>query len=700
MASLNEPQKRAILCGFLDIHRRMSELESLLVPDARPSPFSPHVNDLSPTEAKVVGDYFARIREAMLAHLRECEIALEVRPTSRRWALQCGISFVGITIDELRPEKLRGYGPLEESERLRLLKIHDDLERLIDRVGAYVRQGQGRDLAQRLARLDASPASRATLDLLERITSRWRLVEFRPALDMIIGRIESPTFEVAVFGRVSSGKSSLLNHIAGTDALPVGVTPVTAVPTRLAYGETPGVSIAFAESSPRSISLDQLWEYASEEGNPGNAKHVTSILVRLPSPRLRDGVVLVDTPGIGSLALAGAAESLAYLPRCDLGIVLVDAGSTINQEGLALLRSLYEAGVPAMVLLSKADLLAPGDRARLVDYTREQFRRELGVELPVHPVSIIGSDESLLNQWFDEDLKPLLDRHRSLTEASIRRKIAHLRESVIAVLETLRAKQQGAQVAGRAQVDTDTARRLLDAADEAIRQARGRALSWSEGRRSLTETIPHATAERLIFRESSETDGALVRTIEDALAWRGREALELVNRLQQVLAETIDQLGRAAPVATAEPATIRDYHVGGLPVPDLDRRVANVSATRPWWAGLARPLAVRAAERAIWERHGPEIADVVEFHDRRLEAWVKANVARVVELYEAQATAFREQVRRLTATAGKPDADGDVADLEADLRALREPQRAEPGGLAASWDGNGRTSPSGVPIDP
>ena len=97
-----------------------------------------------------------------------------------------------------------------------------------------------------------------------------------------------PCFEVAVFGRVSSGKSSLLNHIAGLDVLPVGVTPVTAVPTRLEGGKSrrPGL---VSESRPRQIEISQPWEYASEEGNRGNGKHVTAIAVRVPSSRLGPG---------------------------------------------------------------------------------------------------------------------------------------------------------------------------------------------------------------------------------------------------------------------------------------------------------------------------------------------------------------------------------------------------------------------------
>ena len=59
---------------------------------------------------------------------------------------------------------------------------------------------------------------------------------------------------------------------------------------------------------------------------------MTRIVVELPSRGCRDGVVLVDTPGLGSLATSGAAETLAYLPRCDLGVVLIDGGVDVNRR--------------------------------------------------------------------------------------------------------------------------------------------------------------------------------------------------------------------------------------------------------------------------------------------------------------------------------------------------------------------------------
>src|SRR5208337_3740271 len=275
MSQLSQNHRRHILQGFLSVHKRMAELEALLVESATSSPFSQSVKDVSPTECRVVQDHFARIRAAMRAHLDDLGIPLEVRPTSVRWTFETSLMHLQTAVDDMGPKQLAGYGPLDPTGQAAVARIQDDLTRLLERVRAYLRQGLGRDLPARLARLDASGASVKTLAMLEEIIGRWRLVEYRPTLEMIVNRLEKPCFEVVVFGRVSSGKSSLLNHIAGLDVLPVGVTPVTAVPTRLEHGEEATAVVSFSESTPRLIDIKHLGEYASEEGNRGQlpARH-------------------------------------------------------------------------------------------------------------------------------------------------------------------------------------------------------------------------------------------------------------------------------------------------------------------------------------------------------------------------------------------------------------------------------------------
>ena len=221
----------------------------------------------------------------------------------------------------------------------------------------------------RLERLGETGDEVRLLAEIERIITAHGLVEFRGALTMLLDRFETAAFEVGVFGRVSSGKSSLLNYILQTDMLPVGVTPVTAIPTRISHGPVAEAGIEFAEAQPKIIPLSELAEFATEERNPSNKKHVTRIFVKLPAERLREGVTFVDTPGLGSLAVAGAEETIAYLPRCDLGIVLIDASSGLTQDDMVVVQALYQSGATASVLISKADLfgeerLRPNDRVR------------------------------------------------------------------------------------------------------------------------------------------------------------------------------------------------------------------------------------------------------------------------------------------------------------------------------------------------
>jgi hypothetical protein len=78
-----------------------------------------------------------------------------VRQTSLRWGLQCGMTFLSISVAEFSPDRLRGYGAMDAAGASAVVKIQQELDRLIDRVAAYIRQGLGRDLPLRLARLEA-----------------------------------------------------------------------------------------------------------------------------------------------------------------------------------------------------------------------------------------------------------------------------------------------------------------------------------------------------------------------------------------------------------------------------------------------------------------------------------------------------------------------------------------------------------------
>jgi GTP-binding protein EngB required for normal cell division len=463
--SLNSSHKLHLLSSFKYVDELLSDIESVLASSTSKSPFPKYQGDLSPVQIKVVQDYVARIRAQMLQVLKSQGISPPGPRFGAAHSIRVNLEFAEVAFDECRPDALRGYGKVPESLIPELNGLVEEMRSLLRKLSTYLAQDIGQDLQARLQRLEHTSDEIELLKTLERIINERGLVEFRSALSIILDRLESNSFQIAVFGRVSSGKSSLLNHILETDVLPVGVNPITAVPTRIVHSPEPKLMVAYLDRKSEEIEIARLPEFVSEQFNPGNLKHVTRIVVELPSRRLQDGVVFVDTPGLGSLATAGAAETLAYLPQCDLGVVLVDAGSTLSQEDLSTLQSLYGAAIPALLILSKVDLLAPEDRDRSVRYISAQISSQLGLKLSIYPVSTKGGHARLLDEWFAHEIQPLCDRHQELAQQSLRRKIGALRDAVEAALKVR------LEIAGKVPKE---GKRHLRATETQLRKATGK----------------------------------------------------------------------------------------------------------------------------------------------------------------------------------------------------------------------------------
>jgi Dynamin family/Sodium/hydrogen exchanger family len=245
----------------------------------------------------------------------------------------CGVALSTTSVAVVYAVMLDGVGELNG--------VVHELRSLVTGMERYLKHELATDLEKRLLCLEMTGFDVDLLRLLEQIVTRSGLVEFRPRIDALAVRLEDDSFELALFGRVSCGKSSLLNALLNTDVLPVGINPITAVPTKLRYGPELRAAVAFGDGQSAIVSVDELAKLVTEQGNPGNLRNVVRAIVEVPPPRLREGIMLVDTPGLGSLAKRGAAETPAYLPSCDLALLLIDAGATLNEEDIGTLRLLY-----------------------------------------------------------------------------------------------------------------------------------------------------------------------------------------------------------------------------------------------------------------------------------------------------------------------------------------------------------------------
>lgn len=651
---LNESQRLHLLTSCQYADRLLSEIEAILVASQSKSPFPKLKPDLSPAQARVVQDYISRMRAQVVRILDGQGVPIPAPHIGSVHSIRVTLGFVDIAFDECRPKRMAGYGELADNAAIEIAGLVDEMQGIISRLNSYLAQGQSADLEKRLRRLEEAGNDVALVKGLERAINQHGLVEFRPALATIIDRLETDTFEIAVFGRVSSGKSSLLNHIVGQDLLPVGVNPITAVPTRLSYGSAPRATAWFADRKPEQFGIERLAEFVTEQHNPGNIQHVTRIVVELPARRLREGVVYVDTPGLGSLATSGAAETKAYLPRCDLGVVLIDAGSTLTQDDLATIQTLYDAGIPASVLLSKADLLAAADQDRALQYMAEHIRSDLGFELPVHAISVKAEFSDLLDKWLDTEILPLYDRHAELARQSLNRKIGALRLGVEAALKA-RLKRSGPSGQRGAGISISRLRELetaLRTASGRIAQARTECGNMTDALHECADDLIRTAANNLIDTCASGAratgEDRIKNTLELAAAER---AAQIVSAIQEVAGNAGSVLAEAAMALQLENRPEQDELLDVLKnMPRFDLGYFEIEVGPSAVASLlGRRWAAARVERRIRSQAGKQIADAVGIYRRVLQAWVRKTFTELQEQFDGYADAYRAHLDRLLA---------------------------------------------------
>ena len=644
---MNENHQRHLLATFQHVDNLLSEADHILASAGSASPFQEYSQDSTPVQRKVTHDYILRVRETMRRILEDLELPPKPPVSGALWAARNHTAFAGIAVTEIEPEHMLGYGKLSDEDRQTLDRIVAELNSVLNRLNAYLAQGTDADLQTRLQRLEQTNDEVKLLGELERIITAHGLVEFRAVLVLLLERLESTSFEIGVFGRVSSGKSSLLNHLLEQNVLPVGVTPVTAVPTRIGFGSQPQATIEFAEGKQQTIELSRLAEFSTEQQNPGNAKHVTRIHVQVPAKRLHSGVTFVDTPGLGSLATAGGEETIAYLPRCDLGIVLLDAGAALTQEDLVVVQSLYRAGATAMVLVSKADLLALPDRQRMSDYVRQHLLSEVNLELPVHQVSVIGPDARLCTEWFGNTLKPLLESHREATATSLKRKIGLLRETVGDALRARLDAARGPKTTPKTG-DVKQAAEALRGASVILESAEkeGRTLGYNtrELAASALQVVATDIASAWLNGANPAPDTAeiFLASLNRFLAQVGAVFVQSVEEVRGRLTATLEQAHGASGSRRGPPEELPK--AAGLPIMDSSPLGARLTLRRPQLLSLlGRRVLRRFAESKMSAQLADSLSEFFNLAGKRLEQWHNDALAELRDAFDARAGVYHAQ---------------------------------------------------------
>ena len=200
-------------------------------------------------------------------------------------------------------------------------------------------------------------------------------------------KIDSHTFNLVVVGEFKRGKSSAINALIGANLLPIGVIPLTSIATVLFYGEHLAVDVVFENGVRSPIAPESLWGYVTEKGNPHNEKRVREVRIAYPSPWLKSGVQLVDTPGIGSVYRHNTDVAYHFLPKADAVLFLLSVDQPVGQTEFEFLKQVNEYAGKIFFLLNKTDLLDESDLQESVAFSSKVLAEAMGKPVPVFAVS-------------------------------------------------------------------------------------------------------------------------------------------------------------------------------------------------------------------------------------------------------------------------------------------------------------------------
>lgn len=208
----------------------------------------------------------------------------------------------------------------------------------------------------------------------------------RPAL-ALRDKLQAEHFDVLTVGQFKRGKTSLINALLGDNLLPTAAVPLTSVVTVLSYGEVLRITVYFLDGSTLDITRDRLADYVTESANPGNRRGVKEVLILIPSPLLKSGVRILDTPGVGSVFRHNSDTAYARLPQCDAALFVLSADQSVGEAELEFLHEVGKYAGRIFFLLNKIDIFDAAEISEIEAFSRATLDRALGTEARLFPVS-------------------------------------------------------------------------------------------------------------------------------------------------------------------------------------------------------------------------------------------------------------------------------------------------------------------------
>jgi len=368
--------------------------------------------------------------------------------------------------------------------------------------------------------------------------------------------LESGEVSLVVLGEFNHGKTTVVNALLGEEVLPMGITPTTSVITHLVYGQEPKARLKPPRQEAfKTLPYDELGEAIQDETEDGDEPEY--IEIAHPNSFLKDGLKLVDTPGVNDISRQKVEITYGYVPRADVILYVLDATQILKKSEVVFIRErLLKANRDRILfVLGKVDALDEEEAREVEAYARQRLETLIG---PVELFSFSARD-ALQKQNAGEEPSDTFQSFRSYVQQFVReQKEAIVLDSALggalrmaALMEqNLAIKRQGYRL------EKEDLQERIEAVHDKLRESRkliaenldrvddrvgGIAATTRHNLRVFTENFVEALPVQIERADAKDVKRYLADWIQDTFReWLEEEGQDIAESLEELAEEIIE----------------------------------------------------------------------------------------------------------------------------------------------------------------
>ena len=217
------------------------------------------------------------------------------------------------------------------------------------------------------------------------------------AISKQVEMLESEPVCILVCGEFKRGKSTFVNALIGRNLCATDTDICTSVVSVIKYSPTETVVRHhgdFANPKSEKISLDDLERYTV--GTAEEIDNTIYVEIGLPLQVLKDGLTIIDTPGVGGLDPRHASLTNFFIPKADIALFMTDVNEPMTTTELKYLKDkVLPYAKQTAIIVNKSDLK---DAASVEDFRQDTISKVASFAQiskdDIHTISVSSASEA------------------------------------------------------------------------------------------------------------------------------------------------------------------------------------------------------------------------------------------------------------------------------------------------------------------